>query len=80
MEILKFIWRVLFLITAFIYLYPLVYMQYALTMMSDPIMGSPDTFDILFSLLNMVSLVTAPLLVYIPVEVFFHHHKISNSA
>jgi hypothetical protein len=80
MEILKFIWRVLFLLTAVIYLYPLVYMQYAFSMMSDPIMGSSETSDILFSLLNMVSLVTAPLLVYIPVEVFFHHHKISNSA
>jgi hypothetical protein len=79
MEILKFVWRFLFLITACIYLYPMVYMQYAFSMMSDPIMGSSDTFDTLFSLLNMVSLVTAPLLVYIPVEVFFHLHKVSTS-
>lgn len=75
MEILKWVWRACFLLTACVFVWPMLYMQFAISVMAYGESGfSP------FAITNLVSLVTTPLLIYIPVEVFFHHHKISNSA
>jgi hypothetical protein len=75
MDLLKLVWRVVFLVTAGLYLAPMVYMQYVY---SPPISYSPDGVNF-YSALNMFSLLTTPLLIYIPVEVFFHLHKVSTS-
>lgn len=75
MEILKWVWRACFLLTAGIYVWPMLYMQFAFSAAGYD--GNPFS---IYSIANLISLVTTPLLVYIPVEVFFHHHKISNSA
>ena len=68
MEILKWVWRACFLLTACVFVWPMLYMQFAFSVMAGQDF-SP------FAITNLVSLVTTPLLIYIPVEVFFHHHK-----
>ena len=70
MEILKWVWRVAFLITAVIVLWPMVYMQYAFSTMGN--YGSPSMIDTGYSMINMLSLLSTPLLIWIPVEVFFN--------
>ncbi len=74
MDLLKWVWRALFLVAAVLYLSPMVYMQYTYSALS-----SYDYGTSFYSVLNMLSLLTAPLLIYIPVEVFFHLHKVSTS-
>lgn len=71
MDLLKLVWRVLFLVAVVVYLTPMIYMQFAFSFGMD---GND-----FWSFLNMLSLVTTPLLIYIPVEVFFHLHKVSTS-
>lgn len=73
MDLLKWLWRVLFLVAVVVYLTPLVWMQFSPS--SAYGVGVSD----FWSFLNMLSLVTTPLLIYIPVEVFFHLHKVSTS-
>ena len=73
MDLLKWLWRVLFLVTVVVYLTPLVWMQFTVSYAYG--VGVSD----FWSFLNMLSLVTTPLLIYIPVEVFFHLHKVSTS-
>ena len=71
MDLLKGLWRVLFLVAVVVYLTPIIYMQAGFSFGMD---GNG-----FWSFLNMLSLVTTPLLIYIPVEVFFHLHKVSTS-
>lgn len=69
MEILKWVWRASFLLTAGLYVSPMLYMQYAFSA------GDLSAYAIA----DLLSLITTPLLIYIPVEVFFHLHKVSTS-
>ena len=72
MDLLKLVWRVAFLLLAALYIWPMLYMQVAFS-------GLDGLFSDFYSLANTASLVTSPLLIYIPVEVFFHLHKVSTS-
>ena len=72
MDILKWVWRVVFLVAAIMWLAPLGYMQYAFSASSMDGLSA-------WSLLSMLHMFSMPLLIWIPVEVFFSLHRVLTS-